>query len=105
MKTGLKKALSLLSAFCVAFSMTGCFDLYRTINKDKNINDLKAEISEGNFVEEWTGDIPAGKKVRYVLARDVNVGVNDIKNVYTQLEDVAVKGAAGREYQYLGLRD
>ena len=81
MKSGLKKALSLLSAFCVAFSMTGCFDLYRTINKDKNINDLKAEISEGNFVEEWTGDIPAGKKVRYVLARDVNVGVNDIKNV------------------------
>lgn len=34
-----------------------------------------------------------------------DVSVNDIKNVYTQLEDVAAKGAAGREYQYLGLRD
>ena len=34
-----------------------------------------------------------------------DVSVSDIKNVYTQLEDVAKNGAAGREYQYLGLRD
>ena len=61
--------------------MTGCFDLFYTINKGKNLKDLKAEISEGKFVEEWSGDIPAGKKVKYVLARDVNVGVNDIKTV------------------------
>lgn len=34
-----------------------------------------------------------------------DVSVSDIKGVYTQLQDIAVNGAAGKEYQYLGLRD
>lgn len=34
-----------------------------------------------------------------------DVSVSDIKDVYKQLEDIAVNGAEGKEYQYLGLRD
>ena len=38
-----------------------------------------------------------------LCGRDVNVA--EIKDVYSQLKDVEKNGAAGREYQYLGLRD
>ncbi|MCR5489577.1 MAG: hypothetical protein K6F03_05885, partial [Saccharofermentans sp.] len=65
MKKGLKKALSLISAFCVAFSMTGCVDVPRLLNKTKHLDDLRTEIAKGNFVEEWTGDVPEGKMIKY----------------------------------------
>ena len=38
-----------------------------------------------------------------LCGRDVNVA--EIKDVYAQLKDIEKNGAAGREYQYLGLRD
>lgn len=38
-----------------------------------------------------------------LCGRDVNVA--EIKDVYSQLKDIEKNGAAGREYQYLGLRD
>ena len=38
-----------------------------------------------------------------LCGRDVNVA--EIKEVYAQLKDIEKNGAAGREYQYLGLRD
>lgn len=66
MKTGLKKALSVFSALCILFSMTGCIDVPRLLNKTKHLDDLRAAIAKGDFVEEWTGDIPEGKKVIYV---------------------------------------
>ena len=38
-----------------------------------------------------------------LCGRDVTV--NDIEGVFAQLADIAVNGAKGKEYQYLGLRD
>ncbi|MBR5336567.1 MAG: pyruvate ferredoxin oxidoreductase [Lachnospiraceae bacterium] len=38
-----------------------------------------------------------------LCGRDVNVA--EIREVYAQLKDIEKNGAAGREYQYLGLRD
>ena len=66
----LKKMLSILCVLCTAFSMTCCIHLKGTFNKTVYRDELKAEISKGNFVEEWTGDIPEGMKVKYVPVRD-----------------------------------
>lgn len=76
MKNGLRKALCILSAFCIIFSMTGCIDVSRLLNKTKDLDDLRAEIAKGDFVEEWTGDIPEGKKVKYVPVSECYVGID-----------------------------
>ena len=70
MKKGLKKALCAVSAAVIAFSMTGCIHLKGTFNKSVYLNELKAAIAKGDFVEEWTGDIPEGMKVKYVPVRE-----------------------------------
>ena len=80
----LKKMLSVLCVLCTAFSMTGCIHLKGTFNKTVYLDELKAEISKGNFVEEWTGDIPEGMKVKYALVRDwmSGMGRNKTEHVY-----------------------
>ena len=56
--------------------MTGCIDVSRLLNKTKDLDDLRAEIAKGDFVEEWTGDIPEGKKVKYVPVSECYVGID-----------------------------
>ena len=72
----LKKALCAVSAVVTAFSMTGCVDVPRLLNKTKHLDDLRTEIAKGTFVEEWTGDVPEGKMIKYVPVHEWYVGIN-----------------------------
>ena len=76
MKTGLKKALSVFSALCILFSMTGCIDVPRLLKSTWHLDELRGAIAKGNFVEEWTGDIPEGMKIKYVPVHEWYVGKN-----------------------------
>ena len=80
----LKKMLSVLCVLCTAFSMTGCIHLKGTFNKTAYLDELKAEISKDNFVEEWTGDIPEGMKVKHVPVREwiSGMGRNKTEHIY-----------------------
>ena len=84
MKTGLKKALSVFSALCILFSMTGCIHLKGTFNKSVYLNELKSAIAKGDFVEERAGDIPEGMKVKYVPVREwiSGMGRNKTEHIY-----------------------
>lgn len=84
MKKGLKKALCAVSAAVIAFSMTGCIHLKGTFNKSVYLNELKSAIAKGDFVEDWTGDIPEGMKVKYVPVREWSSGMgrNKTEHIY-----------------------
>ena len=84
MRNKLRKAISVLLASCVMFSMSGCFELGGMLKSTKNSEAIDAAIKENNFVEEWTGEIPSGKKVSYVLVKEQKVNNSDTlhENVY-----------------------
>ena len=78
------KAISVLLASLVMFSMSGCLELGGMLKSTKNSEAIDAAIKENNFVEEWTGEIPSGMKIEYVLVKEQKVNDSDTlhENVY-----------------------
>lgn len=84
MRKELRKAGLVLVASCIMFSMSGCFDIGGMLKSTKNSEAIDAAIKENDFVEKWTGEIPSGKKVAYVLVKEQKVNDSDTlhENVY-----------------------
>ena len=103
-----------VSVICLSLSMTGCLNLNQIgrTQLSENRDAVYAAIAEGNFVEEWTKDIPEGMEVKYVLTRDVKVYSSDSKQEYlykfddherlTYFADVMEKGYIQYEISYDG---
>ena len=72
-----KKIGSIIFIANLMLSMTGCFNLFGLGKSTENQDAVREAIAEGNFVEEWKGDIPEGMEVAYVLVKDQQVTVND----------------------------
>lgn len=68
-----------ISVIGIAVSATGCFGLGKS---DKNMKALQEEIDKADFVEEWSGDIPDGMEVMYVLTKNKSVSTNDNLDEY-----------------------
>ena len=84
MRNLLGKTISVLLVSLVMFSMSGCFELGGMLKSTKNSEAIDAAIKENNFVEEWTGEIPSGMKIDYVLVKEQKVNDSDTlhENVY-----------------------
>ncbi len=78
----LRKTGCVISALCVMFSMSGCLDFGGMLKSTKNSEAINAAIRENNFVEEWTGEIPSGMKVDYVLVKEQKVNDSDTLHEY-----------------------
>ena len=78
-----KKIVSVICAASLALSATGCLNLFGLGKSTKNQEAVRDAIAEGNFVEEWDGDIPEGMEVDYVLVKEQRVNYND--NLYEYL--------------------
>ena len=72
-----KKIGSIIFIANLMLSMTGCLNLFGLGKSTENQDAVREAIAEGNFVEEWKGDIPEGMEVAYVLVKDQQVTVND----------------------------
>ena len=90
-----KKAGSVICIIGLTASMTGCFKLLKKTKSTENRDALLASLAEGNLVEEWTGEIPEGKEVQYVLVKEQTVSSADHLREYIYKYD-----DEGREIYY-----
>ena len=84
-KHTVRDAKMIVSVICVAsimLSMTGCLNLFGLGKSTKNQDAVREAVAEGDFVEEWKGDIPEGMEVAYVLVKNQRVNYNDIMYEY-----------------------
>ena len=76
MKTDLqrtvKRMISVLAAFAVSFSMTGCYLIFDAFKSHKNYKSLTDAAEEGNFITEWEDEIPEGMMKTYVIVKEQN---------------------------------
>lgn len=83
MRNRTKKIICVISTVSLMTSMTGCFDFFSKAISTENRDAIAAAIAEGNFVTEWTDEIPDGMEVQYVLAKSQKV------NGYDYLSEMA----------------
>lgn len=92
---GTKKAGCVILIIGLTVSMTGCFNLFKKSKSTENKDALLASVAEGKLVEEWTGDIPEGMEVKYVLVKEQTVSSADHLREYLYKYD-----DLGREIYY-----
>ncbi len=72
-----KKTGCVISAVCMAFSVTGCLKFLKKAQSTKNYDAVMEAVKEGGFVEEWTKDVPEGMEVRYLVTKEMHVNSSD----------------------------